>query len=178
MSTDIRCTLLADLEVDKVLSEGQVVRHYGCSLAAVPTDILIFNAYLAPTHHSMSYQEVHFVALAHKLTRLSAASLRHLAGVAEMRRLLNAPREEWRSQPRAGFTSEHPDAVWESPAGPVAIEYDAGSYSPQKIIQKINGFRRFERQIWGSPSLRRVEHLNAFLENAGEFASSIFATWC
>lgn len=172
-----RDELYADLEVDRVLSEGQLIRHYGCVVADLSQNAFVFSAYLAPTHHSMSYGKFQFVTLERKVTALAASAIRHLAGVAEMRRLLNAPREQWRCQTRISFASEQPDALWERPEGDIAIEYDAGSYSPQQIRQKVYSFKHFKGQIWGSPSQRRVNHLDSFLQEAGETVASIFAPW-
>ena len=77
----------------------------------------------------MAYQRVQFVTLERKVARYPAASLRHLAGVAEMRRLIGAPREQWCSEASKRFASEVPDASLGHPRGNVAVEYDAGSYS-------------------------------------------------
>ena len=169
--------LCLDLETDKVLSEGQLLRHYGYPLSRLSANILTFNAFLSTTHHSMTYREVFFVTLERKHTRLSASALRHLAGVAEMRRMLCAPVEQWHAEASARCVAEQPDAVWESLAGDIAIEYDAGSYSPQKIRQKICTFERYEDQVWGSSSRKRVRHLKRFLQEAGEFTPPIFVTW-
>ena len=177
VSTQVSDALYLDLEVDKVLSEGQLLRHYGCSVDSVPDDLHVFSAFLASTHHSMTYREVRFVTLERKYTCLSAAALRHLTGVAEMRRVLGASRSEWCSEAGTSFASEQPDAAWESPSGDIAIEYDTGSYSPKKIRQKIHTFKRFKGQIWGSSSQRRVKHLETFLLEAGKLSQPIFAPW-
>ena len=125
----------------------------------------------------MAYQRVQFVTLERKVTRYPAASLRHLAGITEMRRLIGAPREQWRFEASTRFASEVPDAVWTRPQGDTAIEYDAGSYSASKITSKALAFKRYEGQVWGSPSRRRVAHLTALLQNVNEFAPPIFAPW-
>ncbi len=167
---------LLDLEVDRVLSAGQVERHYRRSFPA-GKDLFVFDAFLAPTHGSNDYQRVSFYALERKATRMNASSLRHLAGVAEMRRLLKAPRESWKSEAGTRFAAEQPDALWFTPAGEVAVEYDAGSYSSKQILAKTLTFRRYERQIWGSPSRKRVQHLSAFLLEAGEATAPLYAPW-
>lgn len=169
--------IVAELERDRVLSQGQLERHHRCAVTALPKDVLRVSAYLAPTHHARSYREVHFVTLERKLARLPAASLRHLAGVAELRRLLGAPGETWFPVPATGFGSSRPDAVWESPKGLVAIEYDAGSYGLAKLLGKMTAFQRFERQVWGSPSRCRVAHLNGLLAEMAEGPTAIFAPW-
>lgn len=170
-------TLLLDLETDRVLSVGQVARHYGLELSTIPTDAFIFDAFLAPTHHSMDYRRVRFVTLERKVTQLPTAPLRHLAGIAEMRRLLRAPREQWRSEAGTPFASGVPDALWSSSNGDIAIEYDAGSYSASKITSKALAYKRYKGQIWGSPSRRRVAHLTILLQEVGEFVPSMFAPW-
>lgn len=169
--------LRLDLETDRVLSSGQVSRYYGFKLSDLPNDLIVFDAFLAPTHHSMDYQRFQFVTLERKVARYPAASLRHLAGVAEMRKLLGAPGEQWHSEASTRFASEVPDAVWVSPEGDIALEYDAGSYSASKIMSKAFAYKRYEGQIWGSPSRRRVTHLETLLQEVGEFTPPVFAPW-
>jgi hypothetical protein len=136
-----------------------MARRY--ALTKTPADILRFSAYPAPTHHSRTYRAVEFVTLEPALTRAPAATLRHLAAVAEMRHLLGAPVERWQTLPWE--QGEQPDAVWESPVGLVAVEYDAGSYSPATILRKAHAFEAFQGQVWGSSSPQRVAHLHTLL---------------
>lgn len=166
-----------DLEVDKALSEGQFTRHFGINIDQLSKPFLTFDAYLAPTHHSTSYRQIRFVTLERKITCLSANALRHLAGVAEMRWLLEVSRDQWQSEAQAAFASEVPDAIWHCAQGDIAIEYDAGSYSPTKITSKIFAFKHYYDQIWGSPSQRRVEHLKTFLQQAERYTLPILAQW-
>ncbi len=168
--------LYQDLEVDRVLSLGQVERHYGQTITP-QKGLFFFDSFLAPTHGSNAYARVPFVTLERKVTRMNAASLRHFAGVAEMRRLLKAPRDTWKSEAGARFAAEQPDALWFTQGGEVAIEYDAGSYSAKQITVKAFTFRRYERQVWGSPSRKRVRHLGAFLLEVGEDTAPLYAPW-
>ncbi len=92
-------------------------------------------------------RKVRFVALK-DLKDAHATSLRHLAGVATMRRLLGA-KEGWRVNPRVGV--DYPDALW----GEVAVEYDAGEYSVPTLRRKLGSFERYPAQVWGVASGRR-----------------------
>lgn len=169
--------LYFDLQVDKALSEGQLVRYYKLSLRDLPAVFFITPAYLAVTHHSRAFKEMNFITCEPKHRCLSANALRHLAGTTEMRHLLNADRTCWQSEAQVSFASEQPDALWHSPRGDVAIEFDAGSYSAKKIEQKINTFKSFSGQVWGSSSLKRVAYLQKLLQQNGVVTPPVFSDW-
>jgi hypothetical protein len=169
--------LRADLEVDRALSEGQVLRHYGISLASLE-GFARAEAYLAVTRGSYRHQRTNFVVCPARLRQTTGPSLRHLAGVAEMRRLLGAAPEDWESVAEARHRLYIPDAVWTTPDGTVAIEYDVGSYAPQQVITKARTFNSYTRQIWGAPTLARSRHLDHLLSAGGLRASAVTAVWC
>lgn len=169
--------LRADLEVDHALSEGQVLRHYGLSLTAL-NDFALAEAHLAITRGSYRHQRTNFVVCPSRLTRSTGPSLRHLAGVAEMRRLLGAAPEDWQSVAEARHRLYIPDAAWTTPEGVIAIEYDVGSYGPRQVLTKARTFNSYARQIWGAPTLTRARHLAHLLSAEGLRASAVTAVWC
>lgn len=168
---------MLDLQTDRALSDGQLRRHYGLDTSQLGKPFLHCKAFCAPTYGSQAYARVTFVTLERKVTRLGAASLRHLAGAAEMRRLLGAPREAWRSDAQARSAVEVPDALWFTPQGEIAIEYDAGSYSTKRISAKAFAYRRYAGQVWGSPSRKHVAHLTRLLQAVGEKMPPLYALW-
>ncbi len=100
------------------------------------------------------------------LHHLPLTALRHLAGVAEVRlRLGVAPDPEvWRVSRKQVHPVDEPDAVWLTPEGPVAVEYDAGGYSRTRVRAKGEAFAlRFVGQVWGTPIPQRVRTLEGLL---------------
>ena len=171
-------SLILDLQVDKALSEGQIKRHYGLAkLTSLASPFLITTRYVAATHHSRTFREVRFIVLEKRYTQASAHVLRHLAAVAEMRRCLQAKREDWSFVPEASFSFEKPDALWQSPFGEIAIEFDAGSYSAQKIKHKMEAFKRYSGQQWASSSQKRVLSLSGYLQASGVGHEPLLLNW-
>ncbi|MCA9839202.1 MAG: hypothetical protein KC422_19985 [Trueperaceae bacterium] len=171
-------SLILDLQVDKALSEGQVKRHYVLGeLSHLPEPFFMTTCYVATTHHSRTFREVRFIVLEKRYTQASAHVLRHLAAVAEMRRCLQVKREDWSFVPEASFSFEKPDALWQSPFGEIAIEFDAGSYSSQKIKHKIEAFKRYSAQRWGSSSQKRVLRLSGHLQASGVVHEPLLLNW-
>lgn len=170
--------LARDLQTDGALSGGQVHRHYGLSHDCLEdTHLSLVTAFLAPTQGSTCYREMQFVTPSPKLARLNAASLRHLAGVAELRRILGADPSNWQSRAAARYRPHTPDALWQTPRGIFAIEYDVGSYSRSQILRKGSTFRRYKGQIWGTPSRPRVRHLWHLLQPVDRRSVVIYASW-
>jgi hypothetical protein len=89
--------------------------------------------------------------------------LAHHAGLAEMRQQLGVMPDKkiWQLEPRSRLSYEQPDALWHSPYGTVAIEYDTGSYSSLTIQKKREAFRDrgFSATVWGVPSVKRQQRL-------------------
>ncbi|MDM7324926.1 MAG: hypothetical protein P3W93_008120 [Thermus sp.] len=146
------------LEVDGVWSWGQVER-WGLE---VPPEAQVVEGYLGLTHYSKP-QAVRFVVWP-RLASLPLTTLRHMAGVGEMRLLLGVDPRDWRVYHRQVHPLEEPDAVWFTPNGPVAVEYDAGGYSRHRVRSKGEAFRvRYVGQVWGAPVEERVKTLGALL---------------
>lgn len=107
-----------------------------------------------------------------RAARSRLETLRHFAGLAELRDRLQAPLTEWRI---LGFEAPtKPDALWRD----TAIEYDAGTYSRPRLVRKMRAFAdRFPHQIWGVPNLRRKRHLQALARELGIALEVVEAPW-
>lgn len=154
------------LKTDYVLTSTQVQRYYGLTDLEHPK-LRIFSHYVAATRNSHNHRQVDFVALKsnQKASKERAAVLRHYAGIADMRQQLKAPVEQWRLVTKM-VGGEEPDAFWykntraeASHKDTVAIEFDAGSYNPKQLKQKLISFAVYQKQVWGSSSKKRVERI-------------------
>ena len=175
--TDKFDQLTSDPETDHAISEEQLKRHYDFLITDLAvSDFTLVKAFLAPSQGSLDYQKVMFIGLSSKMKRLESSSLRHLAGIAEMRRVLKADTDHWTSLAAARRQPRMPDALWETTRGCVAVEYDVGSYSPTQIQEKVKSFKRYVGQVWGTPSQERMKHLNHLLQSANP--SCVYAPWC
>ena len=163
-----------DLNVDKALSYGQLYHYYNLTLADIAVcEHNYKEVFIALSHHSRMFKRVGFITLK-PYKRLSANALRHLAGVAELRRQLAASRDSWCVERR--FSAETPDALWQSCKGPVAIEFDTGSYSKTVLQKKLSAFSSL-RQIWGSPSPKRVAYLNQLMHLQELDGQALHVNW-
>lgn len=163
--------VLTDFDVDGVWTVGQVERW---SLE-VPPSARVVEGYLGFTHYRKSQRVRFFVK--ESLAHLPLTTLRHLAGVAEMRRLLGVEADPgvWRVFHRQVHPVEEPDAVWFTPKGPVAVEYDVGSYSRDRVRAKGAAFAtRYVGQVWGTPVMERLGTLVSLLPKD---ATALLAPW-
>ncbi|WP_019012314.1 helix-turn-helix domain-containing protein [Deinococcus aquatilis] len=88
--------------------------------------------------------------------------LMHYGGTGEMRRLLEVKTgDRWVVNPRHSRVTEEPDAVFRSPYGDVAIEFDADTYTLGTIRKKLDAFsdRAFIETVWGVTSPTRQRNL-------------------
>lgn len=171
-------SLLDALGTDKVLSVAQVIRHYGMSESeAIAQGARAFVVSVSKTQNSTEKLH-HFVTPARKRPLNDGSNVRHLTGVAEMRYLLGATHDAWVSEADKRHAGNEPDGVWFKPEGDVAIEYDAGAYSPNQILDKLIAFQTsYSGQIWGSPSKRRVTHIRALAANLEPDLQVLYAPW-
>ena len=163
------------LSVDQVLSVPQVRRHYRVLKKDIPNIYGVFSSHVKETYYAERVRKVSFVAAQASTARLSTHELRHLAGVAEMRHFLGAPPDAW-SLSTKGDTAV-PDALWIRPDMEVAVEFDAGSYSRERIIFKAQAYRRFGTQVWGSSSRARLGFLKTILDALDVSATFVYAPW-
>ncbi len=167
-----------DLATDRVLSSGQLKQYYSLSVNELKdTDLKFVEAFLSPSRGSIRYAQISFVGLSSSIGRLEGNSLRHLAGIAEMRRVLGALPEDWTSLAAARQQPRTPDAFWETERGLLAIEYDVGSYSPTQISEKAKSFKRYAGQVWGAPSRQRVRHLWHLLKPLDSHCVVLYVAW-
>jgi len=105
----------------------------------------------------------------------SEASLRHACGLAEVRLQIGVVPSEWELY-KGGKSvkgEQEPDAVWHRYSGYLAIEYDAGSYSPRTLSQKLQAFNRFSAQVWGAASEKRLDFLQELFIEQGKTVSRL-----
>ena len=175
---DARLTRLsADLRTDRVLSLTQAETHY--QLRPVQLEaagFFVFERRVGVTRHAKA-RPCMFVAADETVLDLRGQALRHLAGVAELRHRLGAEAKAWRSAADAAFALLRPDAVWRTPEGVIAIEFDAGSYDPEQLRSKVEAFGSFAGQVWGAASQARAAHLSRFLEAATNDALALHVRW-
>lgn len=172
--------LYADLEVDRVIPAVMAFRRYRVTQkAARSVGLRVVRRSLERSAELGGKIDVSFLTLEDELASLAYAAtrLRHLAGVTATRHALNAPVEAWRNRGGALGRGRQPDGTWESEAGLVAIEYDAGGYDNDEVILKGASFDRlYDRQVWGAATPARVEKLRLLLEPY-ETAEVVLAPW-
>ncbi|WP_114313605.1 hypothetical protein [Thermus caldifontis] len=157
-------------ELDGVWTSGQVER-WGLE---VPSSARVVEGYLGLTHYQKSRPVRFFVK--ESLIHLPLTTLRHLAGVAEMRLLLGVDPPFWRVFHRQVHPVEEPDAVWFTPNGPVAVEYDVGSYSRGRVRAKAVAFAtRYVGQVWGTPAKERARTLVLLLPRGTRVLQAVWA---
>lgn len=100
-------------------------------------------------------------------------SLRHLAGVAEMRCALRADLLHWNlkmlANPQRNYVlGPIPDAIWEMGNVKVAIEFDAGTHTLATVQEKILAYaQHYPSQIWAVSSGQRGQNILAEFERSG-----------
>lgn len=179
MSCEDACLarLRFDLRTDRVLSLMQAETHYQRGrLQLEAAGFFVFERRVGMTRHTKA-RPCTFVAGDETVLDLRENALRHLAGVAEIRHRLGAEAGAWRSAADASFALLRPDAVWRTPEGVIAIEFDAGSYDPEQLRSKVAAFSGFAGQVWGAASKARAAHVSRFLEQATNDALALHISW-
>ncbi|BDP43764.1 hypothetical protein DAETH_37330 (plasmid) [Deinococcus aetherius] len=156
--TERRERALEALSHDGVISTGQLTRHYGPDehdLAGTRyREVLV-----RPIHARYGLEvKTRFYTASQKLAGMESYELAHLAGTAELRQQLGVPPgRHWQVDKRGRLPFNEPDAVYDSPYGPVAVEYDNGSYTLSTVQQKLEAFsdRDFKEVVWGVAGERR-----------------------
>jgi hypothetical protein len=100
---------------------------------------------------------VRFRALEPRTLKQRGSMLAHLAGTAEVGLMLGADPTQWTVCP--GSDKTIPDARYESPAGLVLVEYDAGGYTARVVRDKVRAFQKEGRVIWATSSALRAESI-------------------
>jgi hypothetical protein len=103
--------------------------------------------------------------------------IRHLVALAEFRRLVHAPPNKWvlkalenpKDSNGVFLSGDIPDAIWHSPAGTIAIEYDAGAHGSEviagKILEYANSRSCYASQIWFTGSAERARNIAEIAES-------------
>lgn len=171
--------LLDALATDHVLSVGQLRRHHGMSEEeARSLGVRAFAVSLSKTQSSNLYDLYRFVARKGKRVPDDGGTVRHLTGAAELRYLLGAPHDAWVSDAGKQRVKSKPDAVWTTPEGEVAIEYDSGCYDPERIVNKLTSFKAgYASQIWGTPSKDRIGTIKKLARNIAPDLEVHYAPW-
>ena len=170
---------LAALATDQLLSVGQLERHFSMTEAdARRLGVRVFVVATSETKGSTKQTKYPFVIRKGRHAPGDGATVRHITGAAEMRYRLGAPHDSWVSDAGRKWAKHRPDATWTTLEGLIAIEYDAGSYDPETIINKLTSFKSgYAGQIWGTPSQPRVEHIKKMARNIVPDLRVIHAPW-
>ena len=160
-----------------VLTAAQLRRHHRLGLKDVRDDLHIFRSVVTATSNGTRTHTVTFVAKEASYILVSAALLRHLAGVAEMRFQLGARCDRWqRFQGREPERAE-PDALWSHGNAQVAVEFDAGSYPKKRVAAKLHAFGRYSEQVWGAASTKRLDFLRQVAQEERVAVTLVHSPW-
>lgn len=170
-----------DLQVDRVISAEQLRRHYFLS----PNDlknVRYVEAIMRPVHGRVSLEiKTRFYLIGAALQRVDDNVLAHYAGTGEMRRIMNVPADEkFMVNTRKRVARDDPDAVFQSPYGPIAFEYDSGSYKLEDVQSKFESFGQqdYLQTIWGTANHNRVPTIEKIMrEEEGLKGQVILSEW-
>lgn len=141
------------LECDGAMSAALLKRYYGLR----PEDLkgVLRTPSLIRTTPSQRTSEtyVEFLTLSRRLAGKNPATLAHRCATGCARHLMSiGPNQAlFKVEFRGRLKKEEPDAVWIQPDGrELAVEFDNGTYSYEKIQQKLTAFaeRGFDETIW------------------------------
>jgi hypothetical protein len=164
------------LKVDRAIGLGAVAFHYGLGLGelkGLPVQI----RHLKIGLHQQSRRDVYPVVTDLESQNLSPTQLRHLAGTAASRLILGAALEDWENLGARVGDGTKPDALWRSPQGTLAVEFDCGSYNPEQVALKLERFKRFHGgQVWTTSAPHRQSCLNQRMAAVSN-AKAILVDW-
>lgn len=157
------------LESDRAMTAAQARSLYRVTAkAAREAGAYVITRTVKEHCNSNRNHTVRFLTHDPKVAKYDGNRLRHLAGTVALRQQLDVHPSRWVSDAGAALATFVPDAVWESESGRVAVEYDAGSYSRETVMEKGRAFMEFEGgQVWGVASEGRVPFVVATLREAG-----------
>ena len=172
--------LHTDLATDRIISLAQAAKHYSLSKEAIEasTGLKIHVDFIGKTAYSKKHPKVEFVTLKEdrSIRRKRPPELRHFAATAELRHIVGAKSADWELVPSGVNKASLPDAIWHKGEKQVSIEFDAGSYSVARIVEKTESWRREAKaQIWGVSSKDRFKKLKDLLH---ESVDVHVIAWC
>jgi hypothetical protein len=176
MTTNLKLdTLKSSLKCDHTLSEGQIWRHYGLTLADLTPNFV--QTQIVVERSNRTKQATPTVMISLRRLGESATTIRHMAGLAEIRHVLGVGPNHWETA-RVFEQSTRPDAVWiRGPNNFVAIEYDICGYSAKQIARKVARFGTYHGQIWGTVSHSRIAVLRSHLNENDTDPEIFHAQW-
>ena len=161
--------LRTDLATDRIISLAQAGKHYSLSKEAIEasSELKIHVDFIGKTAYSKKHPKVEFVTLTEdrSIRKKRPPELRHFAATAELRHIVGAKVSNWEVIRSGLAKASLADAIWQHPKGyEVAIEYDAGSYSIARVVEKTEVWsREGKQQVWGISSKQRVATLSKYL---------------
>jgi len=170
------------LEVDRALTLEQAARWYGVRRPAdLPLGVFLREVELRPGRDSVPSAAARVAFLVREGSpeaELEGFELRHLAGLAAMRRHLRAAPEEWRLDETVVHYDSTPDALWYPRGGGVwAVEYDVG-YDRKRVRAKLRAFaRNYTGVVWGVHAKERARTVSALALELGVSLRLVVAPW-
>jgi hypothetical protein len=163
------------LETDLVLPLSRALSMTGLSPRMLSREFHISEILVESSARVMG--SVRTAIISPKPLSVEPTKVRHLLGVAAMRKDLNVPVEQWRVTTHLDQVS--PDAEWTSDRGMVAVEFDAGFYSPRSIQRKARTFQAAYNGglIWGVCSKQRETTVIGHLADVQLSTPSLVVNW-
>lgn len=151
------------LETDKVLTVDQCLRHFGTEPRTLPRlGLHTFTHDVGRTTHCIREPSWRFVTHERRFKNLRTSSLRHLAGLAEMRLRLKADPRDWLVFLKRPDQGRMPDGQYSYKGERCALEFDAGSYKRDRVLEKMRAYAQaFDSQLWGAGTDARISYLQA-----------------
>ena len=157
--------LLAELDVDGVLSAAQARRRSGVEIVQLTEQELVqAGLFVFPLRISRVFRgdvsTFNFVARRPLDRYKTPSQIIHEVGTAEMRAAIRGIQTgSWVSSASALAATSKPDAELTLGGQTYAIEYDTGSYSSQRVEDKLKAFGPYTHVFWGCSSLVRTRRL-------------------
>jgi hypothetical protein len=163
------------LETDLVLPFSRALSMTGLSPRMLSREFHISEILIEPSAGVLS--PVRTAIISPKPLNVEPTKVRHLLGVAAMRRDLEVPVEQWRVTTHLDQVS--PDAEWTSDRGVIAGEFDAGFYSPRSIQRKARLFQAAYNGglVWGVCSKQRETTVTGHLAVVKLSTPSLVVNW-
>jgi hypothetical protein len=163
------------LETDLVLPLSRALSMTGLSPRMLSREFHISEILVEPSAGVLS--PVRTAVISPKPLNVEPTKVRHLLGVAAMRRDLGVATEHWSVYTHLDQVA--PDAEWITDRGLAAIEFDAGFYSPRSIQKKARMFQAAYNGglVWGVCSKQRQKTVTRHLADVKLSTPSLVVNW-